>query len=258
MALILTPPFDPNEARKTAQLMIQLLEDGIPDDIDDSPYLPTEEDVHLNLTYLATAWADLILIGLNGGAKPEILIDRSGSMMTTFVKCNDGLERSHGDGIAEYTKMEISIILVTMVADILSKRNEKFDLTQIPVKSWGNKVYDRHPKFSPSLKATIHVRTTLADFHNQHPNELPKIPCTDGTNHQLWFNESDYPLVITDEYSLSGTWQGGMSKQNLEFVANYRNFSWCNAANIIAIGSSGDEMIELQQKTIKIAELATQ
>jgi len=202
----------------------------------------TEDEVRLNLTYLATAWADLILIGLNQGKKPEILVDRSGSMDSTFVKMM---------GNTRYTRMDVSRILITMVADVLSKRNAGFDLTQIPVKSWGSGVYDEHMIVTGTgdNRAYKDVVTTLDDFltANFTNNNPPVIPCTDGTDHSYWANESDYPLVITDDYY----------SPNPAFIENYRNFSWCNAANIIAIDQR-DVEFRMRKLDADIAKLAAE
>ena len=237
MALIMVPPFDPNEADFMRRLALKVLEDNDDDPSmsDYPPHLPTEDEVRLNLTYLATAWADLILIGLNQGKKPEILVDRSGSMDNLFVEMM---------GNTRYSRMDVSRILIVMVADVLSKRNAGFDLTQIPVKSWGSDVYDEHPMMTKGGQ-TITPKTTLADFHKT--TKLPMIPCTDGTNHSHWFNESDYPLVITDDYY----------EPNQYFIENYRNFSWCNAANIIAVDNKGQEP-RMRRVDAEIAKLASE
>jgi hypothetical protein len=133
------------------------------------------EYVKLKVQYMAATWADLILLGLNNGEKPEILVDRSGSMDAKLFK--------------------------------------GFDLTQIPVKSWGHNVYSHG---------------TLKDFIPAAFGSGPAIPCTDGTDHSYWFDESDFPLVITDDY---------YDYAIPTFVDNMKSFDWCNGANIIVIGN---------------------
>ena len=73
----------------------------------------------------------------------------------------------------------------------------------------------------------------------------PAIPCTDGTNHSLWFDESDFPLVITDDYY----------QVDPAFVANMKMFDWCNGANIIVIDNYGAEtrMRKLDWEVMKTA-----
>ena len=165
------------------------------------------------ITYAATSWADIILMGLNDGKKPEILIDRSGSMSSNHAEILDTVAIS---------RMDVARSIVVAVASILSKRNKGFDLTQIPVKSWGSKVYSHG---------------TLKDFkdYNYGP---PQIPCTDGTNHALWYKESDYPLVITDDFSESRGNIGPTPMGPNEFIENYRNFAWCDGDNIIVMDNS--------------------
>ena len=159
------------------------------------------EYVKLKVQYMAATWADLILLGLNNGEKPEILVDRSGSMDAKLLK--------------GFTRMDVSLTLISLVASILSKRNKGFDLTQIPVKSWGHNVYSHG-----TLKDFI-----PAAFGSGGP---PAIPCTDGTDHSYWFDESDFPLVITDDY---------YDYAIPTFVDNMKSFDWCNGANIIVIGN---------------------
>lgn len=184
------------------------------------------ETSRLSVKYMAATWADLILLGLNNGEKPEILVDRSGSMTSRALK-NSGKHRS--DPSFDLTRMDVSRTLISMVASILSKRNKGFDLTQIPVKSWGSNVYDKHRIVtgSGSNRAFKEIVTTLDDFlpANFTNNNPPIIDCTDGTKHSLWFNESDFPLVITDDYYQAVP----------EFVENMKRFDWCNGANIIVI-----------------------
>jgi len=163
------------------------------------------EYVKLKLQYMAATWADLILIGLNNGEKPEILVDRSGSMDADLLK-------NHNPQTYSFTRMDVSLTLISLVASILSKRNKGFDLSQIPVKSWGSNVYS-HGTLKDYLPAA---------FGSGGP---PAIPCTDGTDHSHWFNESDFPLVITDDYY----------RVDPMFVANMKSFDWCNGANIIVI-----------------------
>ncbi len=170
------------------------------------------------ITYAATSWADIILIGLNDGKKPEILIDRSGSMSSNHAEILDTVAIS---------RMDVARSVVVAVASILSKRNNGFDLTQIPVKSWGSNVYSHG---------------TLKDFkdYNYGP---PQIPCTDGTDHAFWAEESDYPLVITDDFY----------KANDEFVENYRNFAWCDGNNIIVMDnvSNRDPLRHTHQRILE-------
>ena len=175
--------------------------------IDEDP-----ENVKLKVQYMAATWADLILIGLNNGEKPEILVDRSGSMSMDVLR--DANKYS-------FTRMDVSLTLISLVASILSKRNKGFNLTQIPVKSWGSAVYS-HGTLKDFLPTA---------FGSSGP---PEIECTDGTNHSLWFNESDFPLVITDDYRSVDA----IHMQDMEvFVTNMKSFDWCDGANIIAIDS---------------------
>jgi hypothetical protein len=62
----------------------------------------------------------------------------------------------------------------------------------------------------------------------------PVIPCTDGTNHDWWFKESNYPLVITDDFI--------DAQKKPQFVINYENFEWCNGNNIIVMEQNSDRM----------------
>jgi hypothetical protein len=196
---------------------------------------PDEDPILYNMRvkYMAATWADLILLGLNNGEKPEILVDRSGSMTSRALKTS-GKHRTNPS--FDLTRMDVSRTLISMVASILSKRNKGFDLTQIPVKSWGSNVYDKHMIVTGlgSNRAFKEIVTTLDDFlpANFTNNNPPIIECTDGTNHNLWFNESDFPLVITDDY-----YQAGIPA----FVANMKRFDWCNGANIIVIDNASHE-----------------
>ncbi len=174
----------------------------------------TNEKLTPFVKYAASSWADIILMGLNEGKKPEILIDRSGSMSSTHTTIDH----------RNITRMDISRGIVVMVANILSKRNKGFDLTQIPVKSWGSNLYS-HGTLDDFLPA---------NFINNNP---PFIPATDGTDHGFWYNESDYPLVITDDFFIPDVpppfaQVKGFDK---EFIKNYRNFAWCDGDNIIVM-----------------------
>jgi len=227
MTLYLTPITAPDAYRKIVSMQ------------NDEVYVPSgknNDDTLKNVVkYAAASWADIILIGLNDGKKPEILVDRSGSMETDFIS-NNG---------QPLTRMDISCALISMVADILRKRNHDFDLSQIPVKSWGSAVYDKHPvvKSVSGKKEWVEKVTTLADFSQNAfgSTRLPMIPCSDGTDHGFWFNESSYPLVITDDFGY---------RLNDIFVENYQNFSWCDGDNIIAIDNAGSEsrMRKMHQK----------
>ncbi len=188
------------------------------------------ERLNLTVKYMAATWADLILLGLNNGEKPEILVDRSGSMQSHAVK--------------PFSRMDVSRTLIHLVAQILSKRNAGFDLNQIPVKSWGSGVYDEHPMMT-DMGEIITTKTTLAHFYKN--TNLPMIPCTDGTNHDLWFNESDFPLVITDDYY----------NPVPEFVENMKRFDWCNGANIIVVDNYGRKftMLKTDQEVIDLAQV---
>ena len=190
------------------------------------------ETSRLTVKYMAATWADLILIGLNNREKPEILVDRSGSMTSRALKTSGTHQITP---LFDLTRMDVSRTLISMVASILSKRNKGFDLTQIPVKSWGSNVYDKHMIDTGigSNRAFKEIVTTLndflpANFTNKNP---PIIDCTDGTDHSLWFNESDFPLVITDDY---------YGVVHPEFVANMKRFDWCNGANIIVIDNASN------------------
>ncbi len=190
------------------------------------------------LNAIGEYWADLIVTGIKDGKKPEILIDRSGSMS------------SGGPGL---TRMDIAIGLIESLAQKLREKASLDDglmdigilklYDSIPVKSWGTKVHEEHfvspklgrqagsllPGWSP--KPLIRKKTTLKDFLQNPvvPSPLPLIECTDGTDHSLWLNESDFPLVITDDYGY---------KLHDEFIENYRNFDWCEGNNIVAIDSA--------------------
>ena len=176
------------------------------------------------LNAIGEYWADLIVTGIKDGKKPEILIDRSGSM-------------SHG--FPGLTRMDLAIGVIESLAQKLrEKAPEKYIklYDSIPVKSWGSEVYEEHlvsPKLGIHLlrpDPPIRKKTTLTDFLQNPvvPSPLPLIECTDGTDHSLWLNESDFPLVITDDY--------GYNLQD-EFIENYRNFDWCDGNNIVAIDS---------------------
>ena len=175
-------------------------------------------------------WAELVLTGIRDGKKPEILIDRSGSMEQQVI-----------DGI---TRMDVARALMVSLAQKLREKAPDFDLNQIPVKSWGTGVYDEDEVVMPNISPpTCRPKTTrLADFkQNELGTEiLPHIPCTDGTRHSLWLNESTFPLVFTDD----------LYKVLPEFVENYRNFAWCDGNNIVAIDGKGHEprMRRLNQK----------
>ncbi len=177
-----------------------------------------DADIKPYITYAATSWADIILMGLNDGKKPEILIDRSGSMSSNHAEILDTVAIS---------RMDVARSIVVTVAKILSKRNKGFDLTQIPVKSWGSNVYSHG---------------TLKDFkdYNYGP---PQIPCIDGTDHNFWAEESDYPLVITDDFYLP----------IVQFVENYRNFAWCDGDNIIVMDnvSHRDRLRQTHQRILE-------
>ena len=209
------------------------------------------ETSRLTVKYMAATWADLILLGLNNGEKPEILVDRSGSMTSRVLKTSGTHQIAP---LFDISRMDVSRTLISMVASILSKRNKGFDLTQIPVKSWGSNVYDKHMIVTGygSNRAFKEIVTTLndflpANFTNKNP---PIIDCTDGTNHSLWFNESDFPLVITDDYY----------KAVPEFVENMKRFDWCNGANIIVIDnySYRHRLRKVDKEVIDLAEVDEQ
>jgi hypothetical protein len=176
------------------------------------------EHLKLPMKYAASSWADIILMGLNDGKKPEIIIDRSGSMTSplTTVMMTTVMSR-----------MDCSRTIVCMVADVLSKRNKGFDLTQIPVKSFGSNIYS-HGTLDDFLPANF-KRTSY-----QQQRGPPDIPCTDGTNHDWWFKESNYPLVITDDFY--------NADKKPQFVINYENFEWCDGNNIIVIESNREDL----------------
>ena len=182
--------------------------------IDEDP-----ETVKLKVQYMATTWADLILLGLNYGEKPEILVDRSGSMNTPLLAPN---WNANDKNKYLFTRMDVSQTLISLVASILSKRNKGFDLSQIPVKSWGS---------------AVHSHGTLKDFlPSAFGSSTPAIECNEGTDHDLWFKESDFPLVITDDYYDDQRMR--MEYPMDIFIENMRSFDWCNGANIIAIGGN--------------------
>ena len=189
------------------------------------------ETLKLKVNYMAATWADLILLGLNNGEKPEILVDRSGSMTSSMITSRHPTLQNR-----TLSRIEVSRTLLSMIASILSKRNANFNLKQIPVKSWGSNVYDMHRIVtgSGSSMAYKEVVTTLDDFLpvNFTNNNPPIIDCTDGTDHSLWFNESSFPLVITDDYYRAVP----------EFVANMKRFDWCNGDNIIVIDSAAQRV----------------
>lgn len=182
------------------------------------------------LDQIGEYWADLIITGIKDGKKPEILIDRSGSMSMDL-----------GSGI---TRMDLAIGVIESLAQNLRKKApekyiELYD--SIPVKSWGSEVHEEHfvsPKqrgdYTGEQSPPIRKKTTLTDFLQNPivPSPLPQIPCTDGTTHSLWLNESDFPLVITDDYGY---------KIHNELIENYRNFDWCDGNNIVAIDSFSQE-----------------
>jgi hypothetical protein len=146
-----------------------------------------------------------------------------------------------GSGI---TRMDLAIGVIESLAQNLRKKApekyiELYD--SIPVKSWGSEVHEEHfvsPKqrgdYTGEQSPPIRKKTTLTDFLQNPivPSPLPQIPCTDGTTHSLWLNESDFPLVITDDYGY---------KIHNELIENYRNFDWCDGNNIVAIDSFSQE-----------------
>jgi hypothetical protein len=182
------------------------------------------------LDQIGEYWADLIITGIKDGKKPEILIDRSGSMSMDL-----------GSGI---TRMDLAIGVIESLAQNLRKKApekyiELYD--SIPVKSWGSEVHEEHfvsPKqrgdYTGEQSPPTRKKTTLTDFLQNPivPSPLPQIPCTDGTTHSLWLNESDFPLVITDDYGY---------KIHNELIENYRNFDCCDGNNIVAIDSFSQE-----------------
>lgn len=206
-----------------------------------NPYTETTEVSHIksDLNEIGNHWAQLVLTGIRKGEKPEILIDRSGSMSNPVIK---GISR-----------MDVARALMASLARELREIAPGFDLNQIPVKSWGSAVYDKHeavnlntspPTFAPKM-------TTLADFEQNELGTgfLPNIPCTDGTNHSLWLNESNFPLVITDD----------LYNVEPEFVENYRNFGTGGnqvAPNIVAIGQrhEANKMHRLNRKIMNMAD----
>ena len=200
------------------------------------------------LDQIGEYWADLIITAIKDGKKPEILIDRSGSM---------SMEAGHGSGI---TRMDLALAVIESLAQKLPENSEDFKVDSklydsIPVKSWGSGVYEEH-FVSPKTKGWAEEqpplrrkKTTLRDFRQNAiiPSQLPKIPCTDGTDHSLWFNESEFPLVITDDYGY---------QLNNELLENYRNFDWCEGNNILAIDSHGQELrLERMNKTLRNAAM---
>ena len=193
-----------------------------------------------DLDSIGNHWADLILRGIRQGKKPEILIDRSGSMGVPAI---EGISR-----------MDVARGLIASTARELREIAPDFDLNQIPVKSWGSAVYDEHEAVDPNTSPPTFAPkvTTLADFkQNELGTEiLPHIPCTDGTDHSLWLNESNFPLVITDDlYNVTP-----------EFVENCRNFDWLGdtgssrPTNIVAIGHRNDrrKMHKLNRKIMNM------
>jgi len=184
------------------------------------------------LDQIGEYWADLIITGIKDGKKPEILIDRSGSM---------SMELGRGSGI---TRMDLAIgVIESLAKNLRRKAPEKYIelYDSIPVKSWGSEVHEEHfvsPKqrgdYTGEQSPPIRKKTTLTDFLQNPivPSPLPQIPCTDGTTHSLWLNESDFPLVITDDYGY---------KIHDELIENYRNFDWCDGNNIVAIDSFSQE-----------------
>ena len=197
------------------------------------------------LDQIGEYWADLIVTGIKDGKKPEILIDRSGSMSMDL-----------GSGI---TRMDLAIGVIESLAQNLRKKApekyiELYD--SIPVKSWGSEVHEEHfvsPKqrgdYTGEQSPPIRKKTTLTDFLQNPivPSPLPQIPCTDGTTHSLWLNESDFPLVITDDYGY---------KIHNELIENYRNFDWCDGNNIVAIDShSAEHRLRKMNKKIRNAAM---
>jgi len=174
-------------------------------------------------------WADLIVTGIKDGKKPEILIDRSGSMTMDVMRGVNRMDLARG-------------VIESLAQKLREKAPEKYIklYDSIPVKSWGSEVHEEHfvsPKqrgdYSEEQSPPIRKKTTLTDFLQNPivPSPLPQIPCTDGTDHSLWLNESTFPLVITDD----------LYKVEREFVENYRNFDWCDGNNIVAIGTYSEK-----------------
>ena len=146
-----------------------------------NPYTETTEVSHIksDLNEIGNHWAQLVLTGIRKGEKPEILIDRSGSMSNPVIK---GISR-----------MDVARALMASLARELREIAPGFDLNQIPVKSWGSAVYDKHE--AVNLNTLLPVRHL--GFESTFGSGIANVPVTEPLESVTILPPAEPPSGVT-------------------------------------------------------------